>query len=154
MTAPERLADQIRRAVHGPAWHGPSVREALEGITVAQAARRHDGAHTIWEIVLHIDVWQRVALRRLRGDAFEPTAEEDWPMPPRLDEPGWTDTLAGLDAGTDALTTAIAHLPASRLEEPVPGKPYALGMMLMGVPQHAAYHAGQIVVLRKRHTAA
>jgi hypothetical protein len=33
-----RLEDQLRRAFAGEAWHGPSVLEALEGITAEQAA--------------------------------------------------------------------------------------------------------------------
>jgi len=29
-----RIADQLKRAFYGEAWHGPSVREALDGVTV------------------------------------------------------------------------------------------------------------------------
>ena len=31
------LSGRLRRTITGPMWHGPSLREALEGITVADA---------------------------------------------------------------------------------------------------------------------
>ena len=33
-----RIADQLRRAFYGEAWHGGSLFEILEGVTVAQAS--------------------------------------------------------------------------------------------------------------------
>jgi hypothetical protein len=35
------------------------------------------------------------------------------------------------------------------LSEQVPGKPYDIRFMLHGAAQHAAYHAGQIALLKK-----
>jgi hypothetical protein len=33
----KRLADQIRRSYQGPCWHGPSLRELLDGVPALQA---------------------------------------------------------------------------------------------------------------------
>ena len=33
-----RLEEQLRRALEGEAWHGPSVLESLAGLSAAQAA--------------------------------------------------------------------------------------------------------------------
>ncbi|PYQ46578.1 MAG: hypothetical protein DMF78_26090 [Acidobacteria bacterium] len=48
----ERLEAQLEAAFEGPAWHGPSVLEALDGVT-AEGASAHPltGAHSIWELV-------------------------------------------------------------------------------------------------------
>ncbi len=44
----ERLAQELDRALEGAAWHGPSWREALDGVDPQAAARRPiAGAHTI-----------------------------------------------------------------------------------------------------------
>ena len=40
MTEIERILDQLKRAYEGNAWHGPSVREALAGVTASQAHAR------------------------------------------------------------------------------------------------------------------
>ena len=61
MAEAKRIAEQHRRAYHGEAWHGPSVFETLRGVTAATAAKRPiSGAHTIWELVLHLTSWERI----------------------------------------------------------------------------------------------
>ena len=68
MTECSRLADQIRRAFDGEAWHGDALVEVLSNVSAAQAAARPiKNAHTIWEIVLHIAAWDRAVLRRIGG---------------------------------------------------------------------------------------
>ena len=68
MTEIERILDQLRRAYEGEAWHGPSVREVLAGVTAEQARERPlANAHSIWELVHHIAVWESVGRRRLEG---------------------------------------------------------------------------------------
>ena len=61
MSEIERMLDQLKRAFEGEAWHGPSVKEAIAGVTAAQAhARPLANAHSIWELVQHIAVWEAV----------------------------------------------------------------------------------------------
>ena len=74
MTTTERLVDQLRRSAEGDAWHGPSVREALEGVTVSDAsAHPIPGAHSIRELVLHMAAGIQLVLRRLNGDGRQLT---------------------------------------------------------------------------------
>ncbi|HWW76547.1 MAG TPA: DinB family protein, partial [Pyrinomonadaceae bacterium] len=77
----ERIADQLKRAHEGGAWHGPSVGELLAGVSAEQAAARpFEGAHSIRELVAHIEAWERAILRRLGGDpAAIYDTPEDWP---------------------------------------------------------------------------
>ena len=47
-----RIADQLRRAFYGGAWHGEALFEILRGVTAKQAAARPiKSAHSIWELV-------------------------------------------------------------------------------------------------------
>lgn len=62
------LTEQLRRAFDGHAWHGPAVLELLADVDAATAAARPlPNVHSIWELVLHIAVWDDAALRRLDG---------------------------------------------------------------------------------------
>ena len=80
MSESARIADQLRRAFAGEAWHGDSLFEILEGVTAAQAsARPIKNAHTIWELVLHIAAWDNAVLRRLGGVAVELSDTENFP---------------------------------------------------------------------------
>jgi len=152
MTEIERILDQLKRAYEGDAWHGPSVREALAGVTAAQAhARPLAGAHSIWELVHHIAVWESVGRRRLDGDRAEIdiSSTEDWPPADDQSEAAWEQAKAALDRGHQALREAIARVPESRLDQPIlEGMPTVYGT-LHGIIQHDLYHAGQIAMLKK-----
>ena len=66
MNESERLAGELDKALNGEAWHGPSWREALEGVTPEQAlAHPVPGAHSIAEVVRHAATWHDVVRRRL-----------------------------------------------------------------------------------------
>ena len=148
-----RIADQLRRAFAGDAWHGDSVFEILEGVTAAKAAARPiKNAHTIWELVLHIAAWDNAVLRRLGGVAVELSDAQNFPTVTDASETAWRKAVAEVRRVHDELVEAVSVLPDSRLDEKVPGKEgahYTFYYMLHGVAQHEIYHAGQIALLKK-----
>jgi uncharacterized damage-inducible protein DinB len=153
MSESARLADQLRRAFNGEAWHGDSVLEILQGVTAAQAAARPiAGAHSIWELTLHIAAWDGAVLRRLSGAAVTLSDAENFPPVNDTGDAAWRAALAEVRRVHEALVAAVAALPDSRLYEMVPGKSgahYNFYYMLHGVVQHELYHAGQIALLKK-----
>jgi uncharacterized damage-inducible protein DinB len=148
-----RIADQLRRAFDGDAWHGDSVFEILEGVTAAQAAARPiPNAHTIWELVLHIAAWDGAVLRRLGGVAVALSDAENFPAVKDASEAAWRKERAEVRRVHEKLIAAVAALPDSRLGDVVLGKEgahYTFYYMLHGVVQHGLYHAGQIALLKK-----
>ena len=65
---PALIADQLRRAFEGDAWHGPALLELLQDLDAATAAAKPlPEVHSIWELVLHIAAWDDAACRRLSG---------------------------------------------------------------------------------------
>jgi|SRR5579872_1184086 len=150
MNSVEFLADQLRRAHQGEAWHGPSLRETLAGVDATMAsARPVVQAHAIWELVRHVAAWLPVVGRRLEGESVELPADEDWPATREASEAAWQNTLAALDDETKKLREKISKLPEEALRKGVPGANYSVRFMLEGVIQHHIYHAGQIMLLKK-----
>jgi len=153
MTEATRIADQLRRAFGGEAWHGDSVFEILDGVTAAQAAAHPiKNAHSIWELVLHIAAWDGAVLRRMGGVAVELSDAENFPQVTDASETAWRTALARVRRVHEELVAAVATLLESRLYEMVPGKEgahYTFYYMLHGVAQHELYHAGQIALLKK-----
>jgi uncharacterized damage-inducible protein DinB len=146
------LRDSLRRALHGKAWHGASLGELLAGVDAAAAAAHPvPGAHSIWEIVLHVAGWQDAIARRVAGtgpERIEPDA--DWPPPPADGgEAEWRQALAALWAAEDALDRALAGLPAERLDAPVATSPFDVRTTARGAVEHALYHAGQVALLER-----
>ena len=93
MSETTRIADQLHRAFNGEAWHGPALLELLQGVEAGTAAKRPPaGAHSIWEIVRHIQVWDGAAIRRMAGEVVQPTGDEDWPKVTDLSQNAWKNT--------------------------------------------------------------
>jgi len=150
MTETKRIADQLHRAYAGGAWHGPALRQLLAGVTAKQAAARPlRGAHTIWELVLHITAWKGAVLRRMQGKGTSLSAAKNFPPMPPPTAVNWRKTQAALRVAQYDLQRAISALPDARLKRIVPGKRYSVYFMLHGLVQHDLYHAGQIALLKK-----
>lgn len=150
----ERIRDQFRRAFEGEAWHGPSVFSLLSGVTVAQAAAHPiPGAHSIWELTLHIAAWERACKRRLEGDPARLTDEEDWPIVNEISDHAWQNAKQELVDTHSQLLNAIASVDESRLDQPIIADAEAafasVYVTLHGGVQHDLYHAGQIAILKK-----
>ena len=145
-----RLAEQLRRAFNGNAWHGPSVLELLKDIDASMAAAKPiPDAHSIWELLLHIAVWDSAAVVRLGGKKCQPEGDENFPPVLDASEAAWQNAVAEAKRAHDKLVKTVAGLPDSRLRDRVPGKRYNFYFMLHGIAQHELYHAGQIAMLKK-----
>ena len=146
------IADQLKRAFDGEAWHGPSLLEIVEGIDAkAAAARPIHRAHSIWELVIHIAGWEQVVSRRLQGQQATLNDAQNFGHVERENEAAWQSAVENLRRHHVELVKLVSGLPESRLNDRVPGKDYDVRFMLYGAIQHAAYHAGQIAILKRAH---
>jgi uncharacterized damage-inducible protein DinB len=151
-----RIADQLRRAFKGEAWHGSSLLDLLDDASPDQAqARPLASAHTIWELILHIDFWLQAALDATRGvrmpklDGPQGAAPGDWPDPHNDSAVAWFDAQDRLFQDAEKLARAIEQFGDVRLQETVPGRSYDFYHLFHGIVQHSLYHAGQIAMLKK-----
>jgi uncharacterized damage-inducible protein DinB len=141
--------DEVYR---GPAWHGPSVLEALDGVDAATAA--HTTAFTrnsIWDLVLHLAHGRHLLIERIDDavETFPRDIREPWWPVAGVDrsESAWRRDIVLLeqyhvkliDAARRASDTALARIPSPG------GQP--VGQQLLGMAIHDAYHAGQIRLL-------
>jgi uncharacterized damage-inducible protein DinB len=150
MTEVERIADQMNRAIAGEAWHGPAVMEILQDVTATEAAARpFAGAHSIWELALHITAWLHAGGARLSGERAQLSDVEDWPAVGDTDEKAWAGTKADLSQANEQLCAAISTLDESRLDQPIIEGMSTVYVTLHGIVQHTLYHAGQIAILKK-----
>lgn len=147
----ERICDQMERAYHGPAWHGPALLSLLNRVTPESALARPIAAgHTIWELTLHIITWYTVAREALTGEYPHVRDELDWPQQPDApDADAWQQVLARLQSSHQLLLAAIRDLSDDLLADDVPGKDFSIYSLLHGVIQHNTYHTGQITLLQR-----
>ena len=154
MSETERISNQFERAFSGEAWHGPSVLALLDGVTAAQAAAHPiPGAHSIWELTLHIAAWEDACRRRLEGDPAQLSDDENFPPTTDTSEAAWESAKRKLIDVHRRLLDAIATTDDSRLDQPIIDStetPFStVYVTLHGGVQHSLYHAGQIAILKK-----
>jgi len=152
MSRARHLGSSLERTVTGPMWHGSALAEVLEGVTAERAAARPiPGAHTIWELVLHIIAWAEIARARLRGESTgDPTPEQDWPPVTATDAAAWQRTLERLGACHRELAADVRGLDEARLDQKVANLDYSADVLLHGIVEHGTYHGGQIALLKKQ----
>jgi uncharacterized damage-inducible protein DinB len=150
MSEAELIADQLRRAFYGDAWHGPAMLELLKDVDAATAAAHPiANVHSIWELLLHVEVWDKSALVRFTGRKFQPTGDDNFPPVTNASAQEWRKAIASAKRTHDTLVKTVANLSEVRLQDRVPGKKYNFEHMLHGIAQHELYHAGQIAILKK-----
>ena len=147
MRSTERLLDQLNRAFGGEAWHGPALRNLLDGVTEEQAkAHPIRGAHSILELVVHIGTWNDVVGRRVGGTEVDLKTVEDWTDVSKIN---WKDAIARLEKAQSVLVDSVARLASDDLEKPVAGAKRSKFTEVAGALQHTVYHSGQIALLKK-----
>ena len=153
------LRGELRRSLHGPAWHGPALIEALRETRYDEAIVHPVGeAHSVAEIAVHCAAWLEEVARRLDGSAPRMPARGDWCIARDFTPADWDRAVHDVEAAGHALDALMAALPPERLlavcgehephDAPL-GSNVRFAAMLNGVIQHNVYHAGQVVLLTK-----
>ncbi len=142
--------DLLNEIYLGPAWHGPSVKEALHGVTAASAAQKlADDRNSIWELVLHLAHGRHLLIERVNDAPSAPfprkIREPWWPiLDDDLTDAAWQKDLQLLDDYHTRLIQAIrAAAPEQLARVPSPGD-QPIARQLVGMAVHDGYHAGQI----------
>jgi uncharacterized damage-inducible protein DinB len=132
-------------------WHGPALAQVLDGVTHEQAAAKPiAGAHSIWELVLHVAAWAEIARARVKGERLaDPPHEEDWPPVGATGPDEWRLAVERLTESHRALSAAVRELTDEILDARIGELEYTADVMLHGVIEHSTYHGGQIMLLRK-----
>jgi uncharacterized damage-inducible protein DinB len=122
----------------------------MEGVSAeAAAARPLPGAHSIWEILLHMTSTQKLVQRRLDGDPTVLAPDEDWPAVADPSPDAWKESQKVFREGYRKMIASIHEVDPSRLDDPVFPGFSSYYVTLHGLVQHNLYHGGQIGILRK-----
>jgi len=151
------IAELVERIVAGDPWHGPSVKSVLEGVNAALAASRPPGgAHSIWELVLHMTGWAREVTARVGGRPAQEPEAGDWSQVADAAPERWQQAQADLFEAHRVLAAAIRAMDPAKLHQPVRDfRDNALGtglsyyLTLHGLVHHTIYHSGQISLLKR-----
>jgi uncharacterized damage-inducible protein DinB len=150
MSEIKRTIKELENLYYGNAFHGPALKEILEGVTATQAlAKPISNGHNIWELVLHTVGWNKVFLLGLEGKILDQPEDGDFPIINDTSEQAWQKTLVQLKENIDEMLEKISNLSDSHLDVNIPDKDYNLRFVIGGILNHIVYHSGQIALLKK-----
>ena len=152
-----RIADELTRAMENDPWHGDSVSAILSDVTPEMAPAKPSAAvHSIWEIVRHMTAWTAEVERRIDGHPSGLPEEGDWPAPSGTTEKHWKQDVEALMGAHRRLRDKVRTISDASLTAPTRdprNRPTGAGVtryvLLHGLAQHHAYHAGQIAILKR-----
>jgi hypothetical protein len=124
-----RIADALASAITGDAWYGESLGKTLSNVTAAEAiAHPIVNAHSIWELVLHVEAWVQLSLAAVRGVPIPAwrtmPKQQDWPAVAKTDEDEWREAVNSFFSAHSKLVETVKTLNDDRLDETVPGRAY------------------------------
>ena len=148
---PAATFNRILDEGYGPgAWYGSDLRTAVSEVSAAQAFKRPaKGRHNIAEVALHHAYWAGQIAAKLTGTpaAAFPLDGEDWFELASDQALPWKKVVATLDAAQQRLSQAVSEVASGARTSPL-GEAERFDVVI-GISEHAAYHAGQIQLIKK-----
>ena len=135
----------------GPgAWYGADLRTAISDVTRETAfTRPAPGRHNIAEVALHHAYWVGQIESKLAGSgaAGFPLVGEDWFELDDESRLSWSAVVTLVDASHQRLSRTVGEIAGGN--RPSPLSEAERFDLVIGITGHAAYHAGQIQLIKK-----
>ena len=150
----EELIDQFSACYDQNGWF-VTVRNAIDGLNVEQAAwKPQDDVNCVWEMLSHLTYYNNAYLQRFKGIDFEYDVDNNDQTfsVGEYEEAAWQADIENFDAVMTEWLAVLELTDKSKFSVLVPGKDDTTWAELVGlISTHNAYHAGQILLLRKLH---
>jgi hypothetical protein len=148
---PAALFTRVLDEGYGPgAWYGSDMRAAIASVRHTDAFKRPaPGRHNIAEVALHHAYWVGQIESKLAGGApgAFPLVGEDWFELDGERKLSWSAIVTLVDAAQQRLSRTVGEIAGGDRPSPLgEGERFDL---VVGITGHAAYHAGQIQLIRK-----
>ena len=148
---PAATFNRILDEGYGPgAWYGADLSTAVGEVSDAAAfTRPAAGRHNIAEVALHHAYWAEQIAGKLTGvdPAAFPLEGEDWFELNDASRLPWRAITAALEASQVRLSQAVSEVASGARTSPL-GEAERFDLVI-GITGHAAYHAGQIQLIKK-----
>lgn len=145
-----QIAKHFREVHFGVNWTWSNLKDNLADVTWEQATTQVHGLNTIAALVFHIHYFVGVTLKVLQGGPLEGSDKYSFDLPPIQSQEDWENLLAKAWADAETYANLIEQLPEQQLWEVFSQEKYGnYYRNLHGIIEHAHYHLGQIVVIKK-----
>jgi uncharacterized damage-inducible protein DinB len=149
-TISSQIAKALREVQFGGNWTDVNLKDTLQGVTWQQATTKIQSFNTIAVLVFHINYYIDRVLPVLKGEKLDAKDSDAFSHPPVTNEEEWQQLLDNSWKKAEEFAALIENLPDEKLLETFVNEKYGnYYRNLTGIIEHAHYHLGQIVLLKK-----
>lgn len=145
------LIDQFNKCYDKNGWF-VAIRNAVDGITAAEAAWKPNGAdNSVWHTMSHLTFYNYAYVERFKGVDFRyETDDNDETFKSGLTDEEWMAEIERFDSVMMEFRLLIESADDEKFHQMVSAEKQTTWAILIGeINAHNAYHAGQILMLRK-----
>ena len=150
MNTPKQIAKNLRDFYYGGNWTAVNLKDALKDVSWQQAITKVNDVNTIAMLVFHINYYVDAGLSVLQGRPLKASDKYSFDLEPITSEDDWEKLIGYVFAQAELMAQEIEKLDENKLSEVFADEKYGTYFRnLMGVVEHAHYHLGQIVIIKK-----
>jgi hypothetical protein len=150
MELSEQLARHWKAVFTGGNWTSVNLRDTLSDVDLKRARTQVRGVNAIAALTYHLNYYTEGVLDVFAGKPLVIRDKYAWDLPELKEEDNWNRLRQRLLASGDKLADAIAAFPNDRWEYDFTDAKYGSYLSnIMGLTEHAHYHLGQMVIIKK-----
>ena len=146
----KQIAQHFREVYFGGNWTSSNIKDNLSDVNWQQATKQVYSFNTIATLVFHINYFVSAVRKVLQGEHLNAHDKFSFDTPPILSETDWKSLLDKTWRDAELFATLVEELPEDKLWEDFTDKKYGnYYRNIHGIIEHAHYHLGQIVLIKK-----
>ena len=144
------LAHFLMAAYHGKNWIEVDFKQVLSDITLEEANAKIAPLNTIASIVYHLDYYVKIVLKRLNGEPEPSNQKNGFDIETLPSVESWNKLLNEFFDNAERMSAHVNLMNDDQLLHDFQEKKYGNNIFkIQGIIEHAYYHLGQIVLLKK-----
>ncbi len=145
------MANRLREVLLSGKWiANTNFREQIEKVSWQQAVQRVASLNTIAQLTFHINYYLDGVLSVLNGGHLEISDQYSFDMPEVNGEAEWQQLVQSFVRNATLFTEAVAAMPDEKFDQIFEEEKYGTyHRNIDSMIEHAYYHLGQVVIIRK-----
>ena len=150
MKITDEIAGHITDCFDGENWTGVNISDTLKNINWQEAQQRTAGStNTIASLLNHLHYWNGIILHRSKGENPTVPDSNGFDVDELKNENDWNDLKEKARKSFIQLADAVKNFPEEKLKDTYAEGKSSYYKNFQGIVEHAHYHLGQIVILKK-----
>ena len=151
MSTASQLAKRFREVMLDGVWiANTNFKDQLSDVIWEQATTKIADLNTIAMLTFHIDYYIAGIINVFQGGDLEIKDQFSFDLPPIESQEQWKELLNKLWNDSEKFTRLLEQMPDAKLDEVFVDEKYGTYLRnIDGMIEHAYYHLGQIVLIKK-----